>query len=249
MKRVSMLIAPSMLAILCLNAHAQNAPAKWADTVSREIDRAYVSGDPAKVQAARAVAERVATAFPRDGLILHYEGFALYREGTVLASRGTDAAPIFQRAKDILERSLKLHPLPETHAVISSIEGQLIAKDPSRGMELGMAASASIAAALALGPNNPRVWLIRGLSAIYTPAEYGGGLQLAEEQIKKSIELFAKDAPKPGEPSWGNAEAHIWLGQVYQQLKDNARAAVEYNAALEIEPEFAWAKALAGSLK
>jgi tetratricopeptide (TPR) repeat protein len=167
----------------------------------------------------------------------------------VLASRGTDAAPIFQRAKDILERSLKLHPLPETHAVISSIEGQLIAKDPSRGMELGMAASASIAAALALGPNNPRVWLIRGLSAIYTPAEYGGGLRLAEEQIKKSIELFAKDAPKPGEPSWGNAEAHIWLGQVYQQLKDNARAAVEYNAALEIEPEFAWAKALAGSLK
>jgi tetratricopeptide (TPR) repeat protein len=102
---------------------------------------------------------------------------------------------------------------------------------------------------LALGPNNPRVWLIRGLSAIYTPAEYGGGLRLAEEQIKKSIELFAKDAPKPGEPSWGNAEAHIWLGQVYQQLKDNARAAVEYNAALEIEPEFAWAKALAGSLK
>jgi tetratricopeptide (TPR) repeat protein len=249
MPRLSMMIAGSMLATLCLDARAQNAPAKWADTVSHEIDRAYISGDPAKMQSARALAERVATAFPNDGLILHYEGFALYREGTMLTGRGTDATDLYQRAQIVLEKSLKLHPLAETHAIISSIDGQLIAKDPSRAMELGMAASSAIASASALGRDNPRIWLFRGLNAIYTPAEYGGGLPLAKEQIEKSIELFAKDAPKPGEPSWGKAEAHVWLGQVYQRLNDNARAAAEYKAALEIEPGFAWAKSLAASVK
>jgi tetratricopeptide (TPR) repeat protein len=132
---------------------------------------------------------------------------------------------------------------------MSSIDGQLIAKDPSRGMELGMAAQASTSAALTLGPTNPRVWLIRGQGAIYTPPEYGGGLDQAEQQLKRALEFFAKDAPKPGEPSWGKAEAHLWLGQVYEKKGNKAKAAEEYKAALAIAPDYAFAKMVSAALK
>lgn len=248
MKLSSLLYAASFMLGTGQTLSGQAAQPKWADTVSREIDRAYASGDLAKIQTARALSERVATAFPNDGLILHYEAFALFREANIVAGRdGGDATPLFKRAASILEQSLKLRPLAESHVLLASIDGQLIAKDPSRGMELGMASQQSIGAALGLGPKNPRVSLVRGQGAIYTPAEYGGGVKVAEGLLQQSIAQFDKDVPKPGEPSWGKAEAHVWLGIVYQQMNDSAKAAVEFRKALDIDPNFVWAKTLAST--
>lgn len=249
MTRTPHLFLAATLFVGVATAHAQTAPAKWADTISAEIDKATISGDVAKLQAARALAERVATAYPNDGLILHYQAFALYREGSQTVGRGGDASALFQRAQIIFEKSLKTHPLAETHSLLSSIDGQLIAKDPSRGMELGMAAQASSGAALTMGLMNPRVWLVRGQGSFYTPEEYGGGLKPAEEQLKRAIDLFAKDAPKPGEPSWGRAEAYVWLGQVYEKAGDKVKAAEAYKNALAIAPDYSWAKSLAAALK
>ena len=243
------LAAAAMLFLGALTAHAQTAPAKWPDTISTEIDKAAISGDPAKLAAARALAERVATAFPDDGLILHYQAFALYREAMLIVGKGGDASAQLERALAIFDKSLKKRPLAESHVLMSAIDGQLITRDPSRGMELGMASQASTTAAMSLAPTNPRVWLVRGQGAIFTPPEYGGGLKPAEEQLKRAIELFTKDAPKPGEPSWGKAEAHAWLGQVYAQMGDKAKAAEEYKAALAIAPDYAFAKSLAAALK
>jgi tetratricopeptide (TPR) repeat protein len=228
---------------------AQAAPANWADTISMEIEQAQIAGDGTRLDAAAALAGRAAAAFPADGLIQHYQGYAIYRQGILKVGRGTDGSAEFEQAKSILERSLKTRPLAETHMLLSSIDGQLIAKSPMKAMILGMASSASTKEAMNLGPNNPRVWLLRGQSAIFTPSEYGGGLDVAAEQLKRSIELFAKDAPKPGEPSWGKAEAYAWLGQVYEKKGDKAKAAELYKTALEISPKYGFAKMLAGALK
>jgi tetratricopeptide (TPR) repeat protein len=240
-----LLVLTVAIALAGCRADAQTAPSKWADTLSAEIQKAFLDGDIAKVTAARAFADRVATAFPDDALVLHYQGFALWREATAMMGRsGGDPYPLLERALKVLEKSLKTRPLPETHVLMSSIDGQLIAKDPSRAMELGIASSNSSNAAVSLGPKNPRVWLIRGQGAIYTPPEYGGGLKNAEEQLRHAIELFDADSPKTGEPSWGKAEAHLWLGQVYEKMNDKTKAAAEYRAALAISPDFNWAKGL-----
>lgn len=247
----SLFLPAAALVLGAAGANAQGAaPAKWADTIGREIEKAQIFGDMAKVSAARALAERVATAYPDDGLILHYHAYALYREAmTGMGVKGTDPSPLLERAQAIFERSLKTRPLPETHSLMSSIDGQLIAKDPSRGMELGMAAQRSNGAALTLGPNNPRVWLLRGQGSIFTPPEYGGGLTQAEEQLKRSIELFAKDAPKQGEPSWGRAEAYAWLGQVYEKMGNKAKAAEAYKTALAMSPDYGFVKGLVAGLR
>ena len=132
---------------------------------------------------------------------------------------------------------------------MSSIDGQLIGRDPSRAMELGMASQSASQAALTRGPTNPRVWLVRGMGALYTPEEYGGGLKPAMDQLERAIALFAKDTPKPGEPSWGRAEAYAWLGQVYEKSGDKTKAADAYKTALSIAPDYAFAKSLAAALK
>jgi len=229
-------------------AHAQAAPAKWADTIAAEIDAATLAGDTARLHAAESMAERVATAFPNDGLILHYQAYALYREQEA-AQGGTIDAARLERANRLLERSLATHPLPETHMLISFLDGMLIGADPSRAMELGAASSQSQAKAMALGPQNPRVWLLAGISAMFTPPEYGGGLDRAADDLKRSIAFFDKDAPKPGEPSWGRAEAHVWLGQVLAKQGDKPAAGAEYQKALDIAPSYAFAKRLAASVK
>jgi tetratricopeptide (TPR) repeat protein len=250
MRRTQIILVAAILTGGCVRADAQaNAPSKWADTLSSEIEKAQIAGDDAKLAAAVALAGRVATAYPIDGLILHYQGYAIYRQAMLLMGHGGDPNPLLEQSRDILERSLKTRPLAETHSLLSSIDGQLIAKDPSRAMELGMASQASQGAALTLGPKNPRVWLLRGQGAIFTPPEYGGGLATAEEHLKHAVELFGKDAPKAGEPSWGKAEVYGWLGQVYEKQGDKTKAAAFYKQALDIAPNYAYAKMLAGALK
>jgi tetratricopeptide (TPR) repeat protein len=250
MMRTKYLPLAAVLATIACTAQAQStAPAKWADTLSMEIDKAAMAGDLAKVQAARALADRVATAFPDDGLILHYQAFAMFREATLSGARGADAGALLDRALGILEKSAKTRPLAESYAIMASIDGQLIGRDPSRAMELGIASQAASQAALTRGPTNPRVWLVRGMNALYTPEEYGGGVKTATEQLERAIALFAKDAPKPGEPSWGRAEAHAWLGQAYEKAGDKAKAAESYKTALSIAPNYAFAKSLSATLK
>ncbi len=232
----------------CANAQEAAAPPKWADTLRTELAKASIASDPATLTAARAFADRVASAFPNDGLILHYQAFAMYRQAIILGA-SPEAGRLLERAQDIFQRSLALHPLAETHALLSAIDGQLIARDPSKAMLLGIAAGRSNGAALSMGPANPRVWLVRGEGSIFTPEEYGGGLKAAKEQLTKAVELFEKDAPKPGEPTWGRAEAYVWLGQVYERLGDKAKAAEAYKTALSIAPDYGYAKALAAALK
>jgi len=248
-RATTFILIAGILGVGCVRAEAQDAPAKWADTLSNEIEQAQLAGDVPRLEASVALASRVAMAYPNDGLIQHYHGYAIYRRAILLMATGGNAFSMFEQAQSILERSLKSRPLAETHMLLSAIAGQLIAKNPSRAMELGMASGASTGAALAIAPSNPRVWLLRGQGAIFTPPEYGGGLSVAEEYLKRSIELFAKDSPKPGAPSWGKAEAHAWLGQVYEKQGNKTKAADQYKTAIDLAPTYSYARMLSAALK
>ena len=247
-RRLILSMSLTALAAFPLSAQGNVAPPKWADTVAAEIEKAQFANDSARYAAAVALASRVAIAYPNDGLILHYQGYALYRQA-LFVQQTQDATPIFERARDILTKSLNSRILPETHGLLSAIDGQLIGRNPARAMELGMQSQGSTNAAIRSGPANPRVWLIRGQGAIFTPSEYGGGLDIAEDYLKRSVELFASDSPKPGEPAWGKAEALAWLGQVYEKKGDKTKAAEMYKKAIEVSPNYRYAQALAAGLK
>ncbi len=232
-----LLLAPSI-------TFAQSAAA-MADSIRVAIETGVDNGDINAIENASALAERALAVHAGDAMIQHYRAYALYRAGTMVlgAAGAAKARPYFDQARDILEPLAKQQTIAETHALLASVYGMQIAaaKVPVwTGMRLGPKTNDVMEKAVTQGPNNPRVWLMRGIGAFNTPSSFGGGLDKAESHLKKSLELFATDAPAPPLPAWGRADAHIWLGQVYAKRKQADSARAEYNKALALQPRNGW---------
>jgi Flp pilus assembly protein TadD len=229
-----------------LSAQPAAGTRKWVDSALILIDGGTAQGTAEALDPAIALIDRVLTIVPKDGMLLHYKGYALYRRSNLMQANAKpdEIKRVLEEAETALEESGKTLNWPETFALRGSVLGQMIAVNPGpiNAMRYGPRADAASDRAVELGPNNPRVFLLRGIGNIFKPALFGGGADNAERDIKKAIDLFATDKPQPPMPSWGHAEAYAWLGQVHvkQEKFDAARAA--YVKALEIEPENAWVK-------
>jgi tetratricopeptide (TPR) repeat protein len=217
--------------------------AKWADSAGRLIDQATFAGNLQGLRNASLLLDQALAAYPNDALLLQYQGYELYREAGLL---GTTPAGKFQlplvasTARIKLLESLAAQPLAETHALLAMTMGRMIGLDQIYSPTLGPLIPKEMNAAIAMAPNNPRIWLLRGIQSFYTSEEYGGGLPVAETQLKKAIELFATDNPAPPAPFWGKAEAYVWLGQVLQKQNRIAEARAAYNNALSVQHDYPW---------
>jgi Flp pilus assembly protein TadD len=242
------LLTLSALLATGTTAIAQQPPGsrKWVDSAIVLIQTGMATGRPEGLDPAIALLDRVLTVVPTDGMLLHYKGYALYRRSNLMSERGRDEElkPVLEEAERAFEESAKHLAWPETFALRASVLGQMISVNPGpiTAMRLGPRADAAMERAVELGPNNPRVYLLRGVGNIFKPALFGGGTDKAERDIRKAIELYATDKAQPPAPTWGRAEAWAWLGQVHvkQERFDDARAA--YMKALEIEPDNGWVK-------
>lgn len=214
------------------------------DSLRASIDRALIASKPADYERALALVDGALAQRPGDAVLLHYRGFLLYREGSFIATTGRDAARAksrFEEAERALARSAESLPWPETPALQSAVVGQLIGLGgPLAGMRLGAKTSRLLDAALAAGPDNPRVWMLKGVSDLYRPKLFGGSTEKAEASLRKALALFAADAPTPPAPWWGHAEAWGWLGQVYMKEGKTEQAKAAYARALDLQPGNAW---------
>ncbi|MDQ6771111.1 MAG: tetratricopeptide repeat protein [Gemmatimonadota bacterium] len=217
---------------------------KWADSAARLIDKATIAGNLQGLRNASALLDRALIAYPNDPWLLHYQGYELYRESGLLdggsGSEEVDPSLVAATARIKLLESLAVQPIPETHALLAMVMGRMIGGDQAYAPTMGPLIPQQTSAALAIGPNNPRVWLLRGIQSFYTPPEYGGGIPVAERQLNKAIELFATDNPTPPAPAWGKAEAYVWLGQVLQKQNRIGEARAAYNKALSAQPDYPW---------
>ena len=220
--------------------------AKWADSAGQLIDKATFAGDLQGLRSAGLLLDRALAAYPNDALLLQYQGYELYREAGLLGrnsrtpSEKAELPLVAATARVKLLESLAAQPLAETHALLAMTMGRMIGLDQIYSPTLGPLIPKEMNAAVGMGPNNPRVWLLRGIQSFYTNPEYGGGLPVAETQLNKAIELFATDNPTPPAPSWGKAEAYVWLGQVLQKQNRIAEARAAYNNALSVQRDYPW---------
>jgi tetratricopeptide (TPR) repeat protein len=241
--RLIEVVLVAVIATPALSAQLSAPAAKLLDSARVEIDRAAIRGDLERMVRARALVDRVLAAHPNDAWALHYAGFGLYREATIRRGRDTaDVNPLYERALDYFDRSEKAKPIAETAALRASVLGQLIGTNPLKGMINGPRSTSAMDRAISLAPNNPRVWLVRGISAIYTPELFGGGLPKAEEYLKKALTNFERDTPVSPAPAWGKHEPFIWLGQIYEKQGKRDAARAMYEKALAMEPEDGWVK-------
>src|SRR5262249_10771208 len=93
-----------------------------------------------------------------------------------------------------------------------------------------------------LGKDNPRVWLVEGVGAFFTPEQFGGGGQPPLEKLQKAAGVFGNDHPAGGRPAWGKAAGPGRVGIVQQKLGHTAEARTAYQEALKLEPSFSWVK-------
>lgn len=212
--------------------------ARWADSARRLIDRGAITGDTTALTRGEAVARKALTAFPGDPLLLHYVGYAQYRQAQRL--EGDSARARFADAVTTLEQSAAARPMPETLALIGSAKGSMIGDSMLRGMRLGPQATAAEDRARELGPGNPRVLLVTGISAMFKPSAFGGGDDRAYDRLARALKAFETERVAAPAPSWGHAEAWAWMGQLERKRGrlDAARAA--YDRALALEPDYAW---------
>ncbi|MCJ7588794.1 MAG: tetratricopeptide repeat protein [Candidatus Aminicenantes bacterium] len=156
------------------------------------------------------------------------EGERYVSEGQQYATKAVDANPSFG----------------EPYALYAFLLGLELAFHPDRAMTLGMKSSEWFAKALEIGPDNPRINLLKGISQIYVPEAFGGGPDSALPYLEKSAALFEKeDIREPLKPSWGREEVHAYLGRVFRMKKDFDKAKSHLTKAVEINPDFGLAKA------
>ncbi|MCV6615808.1 MAG: tetratricopeptide repeat protein [Cellvibrionaceae bacterium] len=131
----------------------------------------------------------------------------------------------------------------EAWALLSHVYGTQITFQPLKSAYYGPKVGSSIAKAKTLAPNNPRVYLVSGISDYFTPAIFGGSKQGAVSKLSEAIKHYAAD--EGSGYHWGLAEAYVWRGLAKLELGDTPRALDDWQRALEQQPDYPWAQQLA----
>ena len=178
--------------------------------------------------------------------ILYYIAFCDYRLATyyLTLAEMDKAEPYIKEGQDYLKKAMELDPdFGELDAFYAYMLGFEIALNPEKAMSLGFQTYQYFGKAFEKSPENPRVHYLKGVSDLYTPAEYGGGADAAIKTLTKSVDLFEKEnIEDPVLPSWGKDEAYTFLAIAYNQKGDKEKAVEFFQKALEINPEFKMAK-------
>lgn len=97
-----------------------------------------------------------------------------------------------------------------------------------------------------LDPENPRYYLMDGMSTFYMPEAFGGGAKKATPIFEKSIEMFNKRVEKEVYyPDWGKDLAYGFLAMSYAKRDDDGdkkKAADLYEKAIKEIPDSGFLK-------
>jgi tetratricopeptide (TPR) repeat protein len=108
-------------------------------------------------------------------------------------------------------------------------------------MTLGPKSGKEMGKAKVLEPKNPRICLIEGWSANFTPKMFGGSKEKARKYFEQAIAYFDSfKVTDPLLPDWGHDEAYAWLGMTQMEAEEFEAAKANFNRALEINPEYGW---------
>lgn len=159
--------------------------------------------------------ERIASVTNNQWLPYYYASLARVRTAFMQKDK-SKIDPIVDEAEALEKKADALNPdQAEILCLKSLIASARIAVDPqTRGMQYGPEAGQLLQQAQSIAPNNPRVTLLLGQSAFYTPAQWGGGKDKAKPLLEKAIQQFSTFKPATDlSPNWGKGLAEYLLAQ------------------------------------
>lgn len=128
----------------------------------------------------------------------------------------------------------------EPRAVLSSVYGLVMAYSPMKGMFLGMKSSGLMDDAMTLQPESALVQKLHAGSKLYTPEMWGGDTDLALKGFEKSLNLFDPDERVS---NWFYLDAMMGMAMAYKKKGEKEKAVAILEKAIEVEPQYYWAKA------
>ena len=209
MKKILVLVMVALAAQL----HAQNP--KYVAAMEKNVAVMDTGTTLATMQQVANTFERISLAEPKEWLPPYYIGWL----NVMISLREKDNQKkdaMLDYALTLIDRADSLSPEnSEIYALRSFALSMKISIDPAtRGQKLGMESGIAVARAMKLDPENPRPYLLKGQSAMYTPAQYGGGKDVALPLLEKAVEKYKTFKPKSAiMPHWGEKRANDVLEQ------------------------------------
>lgn len=120
---------------------------------------------------------------------------------------------ILDKAQEKLNKAIELKETESENHVLQGFIYQMRITDPSLGYKFSTLSNECFERALILNPNNPRAHYLKGSNVFYTPAEYGGGKEVAKPLFQKAAKLFELKSDGKLLPNWGSEHNTIMLKQ------------------------------------
>jgi hypothetical protein len=159
--------------------------------------------------------DRIASVTKDQWLPYYYASLARVRTAFMQQDK-SKIDPIIDQAEALEKKAAALNPdQAEILCLKSLIASARIAVDPqTRGMQYGPEAGQLLQQAQSIAPNNPRITLLLGQNAFYTPAQWGGGKDKAKPLLEKAIQQFSTFKPATDiSPNWGKGLAEYLLAE------------------------------------
>ncbi len=182
----------------------------------READSGYIYVNYLKLASC---SERIIHARPNEWLPYYYAAYAYIHMSFM--EKDEDKKDLYcKNAQRFIDSALVKNPeMSEMNVLQALLYYALMEVNPYiRGILFFPKANSALDEACKYNPNNPRIYLLKGKSTIYTPEFLGGGKKAALPYLQKAMQLYYETRPENClYPNWGMTAAE----KLYEECNAN----------------------------
>jgi tetratricopeptide (TPR) repeat protein len=159
--------------------------------------------------------ERVAAAETKEWLPQYYAGFCNLHVAILGKQDGDTKDALYDKAMSYAEKADVLKP---ANSEVLVLEGYITYMKMSvapqeRAMSMIPKANELLGKAIAIDPENPRAYLVKGQDTFYTPEAFGGGKAKAKDILIVAAGKYKNQKTTGFEPAWGAGRCNNLLQQ------------------------------------
>ncbi|HRE40559.1 MAG TPA: hypothetical protein PLG90_04435 [Ignavibacteria bacterium] len=193
--------------------------------------------------------ERILQLKQEEWLVYYYIAFTEYNIATTYMQNDdkSDLKKYNVAAMNSIDKSIEKNPnFADAYVLQMALNFNRFIYEQDKMMDIVAASNQSEELAKANEPNNPRLFLIKGISTFYTPAAFGGGYDKAIDILQNSVDYFKIRKEKAEYyPDWGAdlASGYMAFSLIKRDKDGDIAKAKEYiDKAYTYNPESGFVK-------
>ncbi len=199
--------------LFALAVQAQTANEKFVKAMEKALSGTDTLKTAEQWQTASNNFERIAQKETKEWLPAYYVAFAQ----TMVFNLDKDVTKyeaLTKKADEYIAKADSLNPNnSEIYVLKSMVSGLHIRLNPMvNGMKYGPLAGLQLEKAKSLDAENPRVYMQEGITAYFTPAQWGGDKEKGKKLMETAAAKFETSKPATSiHPNWGKATNQMFL--------------------------------------